>query len=249
MEKRFKSKFTGADIEALLSKAQNAISSVDVTDSYTEGKSGTVFSGVGAKALYDYVNDRTSGETLKTQIEAIPGVTVFTDADKAKLDKVSDKFVGSFLDIASRNAFDTSGLVGNEICFVRANELANPMFYYWEDTLGVWVKAIDDGISQEEIFPALATGTHTLKVILAGGPTAFKYILHAKNGAYVQTSEVLISTNYADVFYTDYALLLSDPNTPMYQVYAELDVDLNIIIKADVYLNNTTIKMMKSAEL
>lgn len=248
-ETRFKSRFTGAEIEQLLVKAQSSISDSVITDSYTDGKEGTVFSGVGAKALHTLMIDRTSGETLKAAIEAIPNVAVFTEADRAKLTQMSDKFVGAVRDIASRNAIDTSSFVGDEVVFVRSDQDGNPAFFYWDDTNGKWLNAIADGTGNEDVFPTLPIGTNTLTTYPAGGTTCLKFIVHSKNGSNVHTAEVLINTNFANVYYTTYAELKSNPLQPIFNLYAELDSNLNIVIKADVYVANSTIKITKVAEL
>lgn len=248
-ENRYKSRFTGSEIENLLVRAQSALSSNSVTDSYTEGLADTIFSGVGAKNLYNLLLDKTSGETLKNAIEAIPDVAIFTEANKTKLNKISDKFVGGVNDIATRNAIDTSSYTGNEVIFVKSDSFGNPMFFYWDPINLVWVKAIDDGVSNESSYPGLSIGTHTLKTFAAGSTTCLKFIAHCRNGSNVHSAEVLINTNYSNVYYTTYADIKSNPLQPIFNLYAELDANLNVLLKADVYVANSTLKVTKLAEL
>lgn len=248
-ENRFKSRFTGTEIENLLVRAQSSLSSNSVTDSYKEGLPDTIFSGAGAKNLYNELLDKTSGETLKNAIESIPGVAIFTEDNKTKLNKVSDKFVGGVNDIATRNSIDTSLFTGNEIIFVRSDSFGNPMFFYWDNINLKWEEAIDDGISNELSFPGLSIGTHSLKTFAAGSTTCLKFIVHSRNGSNVHSAEVLINTNYSNVYYTTYADIKSNPLQPIFNLYAELDANLNIILKADVFVANSTLKITKLAEL
>ena len=249
VETRFKSRFTGEEIENLLVRAQSSLSESSLTDSYTDGIEGTVFSGKGAKSLYELLLDRTSGETLKNSIDAIPGISLFTDTDKAKLDKISDKFVGGVRDIATRNAIDTSSFTGDEVVFVRSDSFGNPNFFYWDDINSEWLSVSQDSASNEYVFPALPIGTNTLRTFPAGGATCMKFVAHCKNGSNVHSAEILINTNYANVYYTTFAELKSNPIQPIFNIFAELDANLNLVLKAEVYVANSTIKITKVSEL
>lgn len=142
----YRSIYTGREIEELLGSIKRKIDILSIVDDFNTGGSKRPASAETVKILYKEVQTIKDPNFFADLIKQIPGFNLFTDADKKKLDGLSEKFRGSFKTATERDeAVKTASFTGGELTYVMdvgngAQELSwwDPVYSMWRPTVFSW---------------------------------------------------------------------------------------------------------------
>lgn len=202
---RYVSLFTGKDIDEILNSVKTKLDSSSIANDF-DGGTNRIASAEIAKDLYFEVTNFKDPNYLKNLFLNIPGIAIFTTAEKAKLDTLSTKIVGSFTDYQDRDeTVITTTYKGGEISFVKDDGNGYNEIALWDIATNTWkkMKLYDFG----EVTPATVDVASTVTV------TSFDYtefvtakvMITAIQGSSVQTQEVIITATSTSEYMVTYA--------------------------------------------
>lgn len=203
---KYRSRFTGAEIDTLLASISNKIDSSIIINDFSGGTT-KVASAELAKILYADFQSLSNPNYLLSIIETIPDFNVFTTAEKTKLDGMSGEFKGVFQTTTDRdNNLVTTSYVGGECCIIV--DVANSLGEIEEWVVGYgWTRielynlgnltTVTMSSTTATVYTYSTLIDSTAKMIL----TAQKVIGAVNN---IQSIELLVCSNGTDVFYTTY---------------------------------------------
>jgi hypothetical protein len=138
---KFRSRYTGAEIDSLLTSIQNKIDTSYIVNNFDGGED-LIASAELAKILYDNDQRLNDPNYIQDLILSIPNAVIVTQADIDKLDRLAGAFQGSFADVAARNlGVNTGGFKGGELTFLINDGHGQQELSYWSTQSLTWVKA------------------------------------------------------------------------------------------------------------
>ena len=158
---RYRSLFTGIEIDRILASVQNKIDVNYIVNDFTTGGERRVASAELAKILRAEIDIIRDPNFFAGIISQIQGFNVFTDDQKIKLEQLSTDFVGSFPNATARDeAVNVVGMKGGEFAFLDSDGRGYQEISYWHPQSLSWRKAnlYDLGDMPDQTF--VATGKH-----------------------------------------------------------------------------------------
>lgn len=142
---KYRSLFTGQEIDTLLSQVRSKIDSSLIVNDFSGGTT-YIASAELAKNLNLQIAAFRDPNYFKALLLSIPDNNIYTDADKAVVDslRTSSKFYGSFANAADRDAHvDPSSFSGGEITFLVDDGTGNSTSAWtrWDTGQRLWVIA------------------------------------------------------------------------------------------------------------
>lgn len=242
---RFRSRYTGKEIDQLLSSISNKIDLSYIVNNW-DGGDQLVASAELAKTLFLEQQKLQDPNYIRELFLSIPDSVVFTKTDKDRLDRLAGFFQGSFANAAARNvAVSTLGFKGGELTFLVNDENGVQELSYWDIGSLTWKKSrfLPDPISAPTtIIPAGVVVGIVMDKTKYG---AAKYLVKAETTSQIRAFEMLIVVKGANTYWTVYGevgegTLVSVENVSI----AGNDVRINLRVGA-----NTTIRFARLTEL
>lgn len=243
---RYRSRFSGPQIEELLASISNKLELGHIVNDYTGGVE-LVASAESVKALYVDLQQFNDPNYIKGLITSIPDSLIFTKDDKKRLDRLAGVFQGSFPDLASRNSgVTTVGFKGGELTFIVDDGNGLQELSYWDNGSLSWKK------SQFIASPnsaAITNTTNETKVLIKIDKTKYqtsKYLVRTESNLQVFAFELNIILKNGDVFWTTSASLGNNPDLMQISSITTDSTSINVNCTVGA---NTTSKFSKIAEM
>ncbi len=199
---KFRSRFSGMEIDALLASISNKIDSSYIVNDYSGGTK-LVASAEVAKQLFISLSRFDDPNFIRTLILSVPGSIIFTQADKDKINRLAGFFQGSYPTIAARNlAVPTLGFTGGELTFIVDDGNGVQELSYWDFSSLTWKKSkfVPDIVSGTTNFPT--TGTVVAISMDKTKYSVAKYQVKAETDTAIRLFEIIVALKGANVFWT-----------------------------------------------
>lgn len=202
---KYRSSFTGSQIDRLLSSISSKLDASVIKNDFTGGAN-LVASAELAKQLNFQIERVLDPNYFQELFLSIPNSNLFTNADKSKLDAVDNTtYKGVFTNPTDRSTnLTTTGFVGKEVTFLLDDGSGLQSWDYWDTISGSWKKAklISSDELANQTFPTVGTGT--LATYLKTEKRIGKFVVYAYKNTDFQGYEFLVGTNGTDTFITAY---------------------------------------------
>jgi len=202
---KYRSRFTGAEIDTLLASISNKIDATIIVNDWSGGTS-KVASAELAKILYADMQSFKDPNYLLNLIQTIPDFNIFTTAEKTKLESMSAEFKGTFSTKTDRdNNLTTTSYVGGETCIVLNVGSGLGEIETWDYSTSSWatVELYDVGNIATISMASTTTQVYTIDTDLYSTVklliSAQKVIAGTNN---IQTIEITANSNGTDVWYS-----------------------------------------------
>ena len=199
---RYRSAYTGKEIDELLSSIKLKIDETYITNDYSGGTN-RVASAELAKDLDTRVKKFQDPNFFKDLLSQVPDNNLFTDDYKAKLESLSDKFKGVFNNKADRDAaINTVNFLGGEITLLLDDGSDSKLqeWSVWNNQRSRWEKSLF--YKSGELDPITITVPGTV-VFASFDRTLYntcKMLITGVNGSASQCCEALLVHNNNDTF-------------------------------------------------
>lgn len=243
---RYRSVFTGTEIDSILSSVKTKIDASLIVTNFNGGTN-LIASAETVKILYTSLQQFNDPNYIKQLIISVPGNNLFTDEYKNKIDGISDKFKGSFANAAARDvAINATNFAGGEIVFLMddGSDYHLQAWTYWDNLNGVWKKSILTKTGDVTPVSVATAGTAVTTTVDKTLYSTMKAVVYARKGLQLQAVEVLLSSNGTDVYYTVYGELA---NTSLFTLSVDI-VGNSIRLLATTTTTSVTIYIKKLAE-
>lgn len=199
---KFRSRYTGAEVDSLLTSISNKIDTSYIVNNF-DGGTGLVASAELAKTLY--LNDQRFEDPnyIQDLILSIPNAVIYTTADQDKLNRLAGAFQGSFPNAATRNqSVNTGSFKGGELTFLINDGNGQQELSYWDSGALTWQKS--QLIPSDNTIPATypSGGDNVVMIMDLAKYEAAKYMVKCRNGTDIMIFEILLCTNGVDTFWT-----------------------------------------------
>lgn len=232
LPQRYRSRYTGIEIDEILTSVGSKIGSEIITTDINNGDIDRVPAASITKYLNERIEELNDPYYLLNIWMRLPDNNQFTDAHADKLDKLNDQFKGSFLTEAIRaETLETRDFLGGELTFIinAGNNISR--FDWFNANTRQWVPArfITDGTVDPINVPVPAsiqfTGFDTSK------NTSAKIIVSAKTGNRIKVIEALVTTNGIDTFLTQHNVAGTDQHNAfdLFDILPELNPQTGIV--------------------
>lgn len=202
---RYRSRYTGRQIDELLGSIQGKIDTTYIVNDWSGGTD-LVASAELAKNLHDRLEKFKDPNFVKELYLTIPDADIFTKQDRARLDRTIGFFLGSFPNAAERNlAINTIGFKGGEITFLIDDGEGLQELSYWDtNTLSwrksKWTREMGGGSETP------STGPDTPVIVVDRNKfSSGKYLVKAQQGLLVKVLEVIFTSAGDNSWWTSYA--------------------------------------------
>lgn len=211
----YRSIYTGQQIDELLTAIKFKVSSNAISNAFSDVGDPLNKEKISSAELCNILNERMANienpEFLKTIIDRINDSNIFTDADKDKLDGLSVKFKGVYVNTPTRDSeISTNTFTGGELCLLLNDGEGAQAFQYWDANNNKWKTAntVRTNVSGDVTLPTIGTITfHTIDKSIYN--TCELTVVGSKASS-VHTSKILvtvagneiISCKYADLWNT-----------------------------------------------
>lgn len=200
---KYRSLFTGKEIDETLKSVRDKIDKSSITQSYTGGESDKVVSAAAVKGLSDAFDKTFTADGVRNLIEQATDSNVYTDEDKRKVGAINVQFKGTVIDIPSRDAIDTAKYLGGEVLLVLRNTADLSEFQYWDGVLEKW-SPVSGGASAKDK-ATLPAGTTVIASYEMGSISGAKYLVHGKSTAKdSHVVEVMITNKLTAINWSQY---------------------------------------------
>lgn len=137
---KFRSKFTGQEIDQILASVKTKIDSSIISNDFNGGTD-KVASAELAKILHDSLHAFSDPNYITQLILSVSGSNLYTDAEKRKLASLNADFKGVFLTKTDRdNNLNTADYDGGEMCVIRNVGNGLGEIEVWDSVVGAWVR-------------------------------------------------------------------------------------------------------------
>lgn len=245
---RYRSVFTGVQIDQLLSSISSKLDPSYIVNDFTGGVN-QVASAETVKILNDELTQIQNPNYFLNLLENIPGFNVFTDAEKTKLDGLNIQFKGAYANATTRNlAVSTAELTGGELTFLLddGSGFGLQSWDYWNASTATWTKAMLYRLGELTPVTFSVQGLAAFSMIDITQFTTCKVVLTATQAATtnIQVTELMLVTNGQDIFMTEMATI---GNSTLIDMSADLQ-GTNMRLLASTLAPNVTIKGRKIVE-
>lgn len=209
---KFRSKYTGAQIDDLLTSISNKIDSSYIVNDFSGGAN-LIASAELAKILYLQNQRLGDPNYIKTLILSIPGAAIYTTADADKLNRLAGAFQGSFANAAARNlAVNPGAFKGGELTFLINDGNGQQELSFWNATTLAWTKS--QFIPNANTTPVTYTtaGDNIVFTLDTTKYEAAKYMIKAKNGPDILVFEMLACFAGTETYWTSQGYIGSNFN-------------------------------------
>ena len=242
---RYRSRFSGQQIDALLASVTNKLDIGFIIDNYTGGAE-LVASAESVKRIYLDLQQFNDPNYIKGLITSIPDALIFTRSDKNKLDRLAGFFQGSFPTSTERNSSVTTvGFHGGELTFLIDDGTGVQELSYWDNATLGWKKSVFVASMNSDI---ITNTLATTKVLIQIDKTKFqtlKYLIRTESASQVFGFELNILLKNSDVFWTTSASL---GNNAALMSISSVTTDSGFIYVNCLVGANTTSKFTKIVE-
>lgn len=238
--KVYRSTFTAAEIEKILKSVGLKINADSIVTDIDTGGAANVISAETLKTTINKIINETTGDGLKTAINAATDSNVFTDTHKTSLENMSLRFIGTKANITERNNVATTSFIGGEVILLLKNESEQAVFQYWDNAATAWKDVYR--AENREITVANA-GDSVLKQF---PKTKFKGIeasIIAKgpgSDSDFHMTTVRCAWKGADIYLTSYGDLF---NAELFSIEADVATGDAIALKATTLSDNISIRV------
>lgn len=201
LPQRYRSKYTGPQIDEFLAGVQHKIDKSIITTDIEEGSPDRVPAASITKNLHERVLLLNDPNYFLQLFLSIPDNNTFTDAYKLKLDNLNTQFKGVFNNDTDRaDNLDTSNFLGGELTLVLNDGSGFQRYDFWDNLTAGWksAKFIKDGSTDPVFVPFAATIRFSAIDITKF--SSCKYLITVEVGTAIKTVEVLACSNGLDSF-------------------------------------------------
>lgn len=243
---RYRSIFSGQEIDELLSTIQFKLDGFSIVNEFTTGGATRVASAETVKLLKSYIDLLETPDHLKTIMANIEDDNFLTDALYTKLlnsatltlDQknyvlgLSDKFKGSFATAAARNAIITTNFMGGELTFLLDDGYGYQTLDFWDNNSHSW-KKFQLSTAAVSVTQLDSLGISPIITFDSNVHSTVKIVITATNTDKLQTKEVLVSSDGVDTYITELANIgnysLMDVSTDMTGSIVRIRVDNKVL--------------------
>lgn len=150
---KFASRYSGSEIDKILSSVNEKLSFNDIVDDYTGGGAQKVASADSVRKLYEWSLKFDDQEWLKELLDRIEGFQIFDVKDKETLTELKRGFVGTFQDVVERQSrISELDLKGGEVSLLK-NKSGVQSLEYYDPLKRMWVpcKWVKENIQSEQV--------------------------------------------------------------------------------------------------
>lgn len=204
---RYRSRFTGQQIEQLLDSVPSKLSLSHIVDDYTGGTE-LVASAESVRKLWLRLAAFDDPNYIKSLILSIPGALIFTQADKDRIEELAGFFQGSFNNPADRNSsVDTVGFSGGELSFLidDGSGFGIQELSWWDAQSLQWKKSV---FTKNPVDPVQNFTTAANRVVIQIDKAKFtsgKYAVRADTATQFTMFELFVALKGSDTYWTTYA--------------------------------------------
>lgn len=209
---KFRSKYTGVQIDSLLTSIQNKIDTSYIKNDFTGG-TGLIASAELAKILYQQNQRLDDPNYIRTLILSIPGAAIYTTADADKLNRLAGAFQGSFPNASARNlAVNPGSFKGGELTFLINDGNGQQEMSYWNATTLSWTKSQFTPSANTTPVTYTNAGDNIVFTFDTTRYEAAKYLIKAKNGSDILIFEMLACFSGTNTYWTSQGYIGSNLN-------------------------------------
>lgn len=200
---KYRSLFSGKEIDETLKSVRDKIDKSSITDSYAGGELDKVVSAAAVKSLSDAFDKTFTADGVRTLIDEATDSNVYTDEDKRKVGQINTQFKGTVIDVPSRDAIDVSKYVGGEVILVLRNTADLSEFQYWDGVSLKWLPVSGGASAKDKA--TLPSGTTVIASYEMGSVHGAKYLVHGKSTANdSHVVEVMITNKLTAIAWSQY---------------------------------------------
>lgn len=243
---KYRSLFTGSQIDEILQSVRDKIDKSSITSDYTGGEEDKVVSAAAMKGLSDAFDKTFTAQGIRDLLGQAENSNVFTDEDKKKVNSINTQFKGTVIDIPSRDAIDTTQYTGGEVILVLKNAASVSEWQYWDGAEEKW-EPVSSGGGERDL-TVLPSGSSVIASYTIGTICGAKYVVHGKstsNDSHI--AEVVITNKLTAISWTVYGEVIAGEDVFSLDVSLNpngLDIDLAVTTTKP----SSTIQIVKQAE-
>ncbi len=210
MTTKFRSVFTGGEIEEILKSVRDKLDTSAITDSFAGGEPDKIPSAKAILELSKSFDNTFTPDGVRDLLAEANNSNIFTDSFKKKLEGVSDQFKGVYVDITSRDSIDTKTYVGGEVVLVLKNIEGRSEFEYWDAVKKKWT-IVDQGNNKGgRQFTGIPLGTTVIASYDNASRFGGKYLIHGRTPANdSQLVEVSVVNKLLNVQWSAYGQIVA----------------------------------------
>ncbi|BAU39963.1 hypothetical protein [Ralstonia phage RSP15] len=200
---RYRMRYTGKEIDEILTSIKYKIDESSIANDWLGGFK-RVASAELAKNLYEELNALKDPNNLLQLIKQIPGIEFLSDEMKRKIEYMSDKFRGVYLNHADRDdKLVTTQYIGLEIILVLDAGFGLSAWEYWDVITRQWVQIEFYDVGNEKMVSVNSSAPTTVIRIDTTKYNCVKAVILALKATEAQTSELVVAiSNTKEVYYT-----------------------------------------------
>lgn len=131
MSNKFLSRFSGSEIDKILTSVNEKLSFNDIVDDYSGGGNQKVASAESVRKIHEWSKQFDDPEWLEELFMTIQGSDVFKSEDRTLLERLKRGFVGVFQDVVERQANIVAlDLKGGEVSLLKNKSGVQSLEYY-----------------------------------------------------------------------------------------------------------------------
>lgn len=128
---KFMSRYSGTEIDKILSSVNEKLSFNDIVDDYSGGGNQKVASAESVRKLQVWSKQFEDPEWLTELLKSIDGFEVFSEDDKTSLDDLKHGFIGTYQDAVERQSrISDLSLLGGEVSLLKNKSGVQSLEYY-----------------------------------------------------------------------------------------------------------------------
>jgi hypothetical protein len=243
---KFRSRYTGAEIDSLLTSITNKIDASFIVNNFDGGEN-LVASAELAQILYKESQRFSDPNYIRSLILSIPQAVIVTQSDLDKLNRLAGAFQGSYADAPTRNTtVNTGSFRGGELTFLVNDGTGIQELSYWNASQLTWSKAKFIPSPNTDPVTSTAGGTVVGITLDLNRYKTAKYIVKAETATEMVVFELLLCIKGSNTMWTTYGYVGNNMNIArvLNCTFSVTDLTVNLSVSPNVSFSFSKIMEM-----